>query len=105
MGELHIFGKPARNQTETPYDRSRKFLLDGGRKPLEGRRHFVRRGESFQAFRQSCEIPQQYARLPSIGIATALIEISGGEFGIIGGQEPPRPVIETFAGDVDVVAV
>jgi hypothetical protein len=57
IGELHIFGRAARNQTKTPYDRSRKFLLDGGRKPLEGRRHFVRGGESFQTFGQSGEIP------------------------------------------------
>ena len=34
-----------------------------------------------------------------------MIEIGGGERRVPGRREPPRAIIEAFAGDVDIVAV
>ena len=49
--------------------------------------------------------PQARLRLPAIGIATAIVEIGRGEIEVEIRQEPPRPVIETLAGDVEIVRV
>src|SRR3982750_4170475 len=43
--------------------------------------------------------------LPTKGVETIMIEISGGKFRLPFGREPPRAIVEAFACDVDIVAV
>ena len=50
-------------------------------------------------------VPVDRLRLAAEGIEPVLVEISGGEGRVPGRREPPRAVIEAFAGDVDIVRI
>ena len=43
--------------------------------------------------------------LAAEGIEAVMVEIGGGELRVPVGREPPRAIVEAFAGDVDIVAV
>ncbi len=61
--------------------------------------------ERQQHFGQPRQIPRQRVGLPAEGVEAVLIEIGGGEIGIVARHEAPGTVVEALAGDVDVIGV
>ena len=78
---------------------------NAGPKPLQRRLQRGVLGERQQAFGQPRQVPEQRLGLAAEGVEAGLVEIGGGEAGVVGRQEAPRAVVEALAGDVDVVGV
>ena len=89
-----------------PRQKRRPQLADIGRtEAVQGLGQGLRRRHRLQRPAQLRQGPEHRLRLAREGIQAGAVEIGGGEAGLIVRQEPPRPVVEALARDVQIVGI
>ena len=105
VGEGRIGIRALRTQAKTHQHRSRQFSAVSGRKAIQ-RLHQRRFGRyEVQGAGQLAQVPEDRLRLTAETIQPCIVEVGGGEIGIVARQEAIGAVVEAFTIYVHIVCV